>query len=73
MVVSFSSFQFVLWILYELIGDTDQPRVTTATHPTTSTQTRSTPRPQVHVTSIPAGMRNFRPGPPAIQLSSFDR
>lgn len=51
----------------------DQPRVTTATHPTTSTQTRSTARPQVHMTTLPPGMRNFRPGPPPIQLSSFDR
>lgn len=53
----------------------DQPRVTTATYPTTSTQTRSTARPQVHLASIPAShVRNLRPVPiPSIQLSSFDR
>lgn len=53
----------------------DQPRVTTATHPTTATQTRSTARPQVHLASIPAAhVRTLRPVPiPAIQLSSFDR
>lgn len=46
-------------------------RVTTATHPTTSTQTRSTARPQVHATGIPVGqIRNLRP---PMQLSSFDR
>lgn len=47
-------------------------RVTTATHPTTSTQTRSTARPQIHATGqIPVGqIRNLRP---AMQLSSFDR
>lgn len=49
-----------------------QFRVTTATHPTTSTQTRSTARPQAHAaTGIPVGqIRNLRP---AMQLSSFDR
>lgn len=49
-----------------------QFRVTTATHPTTSTQTRSTARPQAHATTgIPVGqIRNLRP---AMQLSSFDR
>lgn len=47
-----------------------QFRVTTATHPTTSTQTRSTARQQAHAT-IPVGqIRNLRP---AMQLSSFDR
>lgn len=52
-----------------------QPRVTTATHPTTSTQTRSTARPQIHVTGLPTGqVRNLRPVPiPSMQLSSFDR
>lgn len=47
-------------------------RVTTATHPTTSTQTRSTARPQAHATTgIPVSqIRNLRP---AMQLSSFDR
>lgn len=46
-------------------------RVTTATHPTTSTQTRSTARPQVHATGIPVGqIRNLRP---PMQLSAFDR
>lgn len=46
--------------------------MTTATHPTTSTQTRSTARPQAHATTgIPVGqIRNMRP---AMQLSSFDR
>lgn len=46
--------------------------MTTATHPTTSTQTRSTARPQPHATTgIPVGqIRNLRP---AVQLSSFDR
>lgn len=46
--------------------------MTTATHPTTSTQTRSTARPQAHATTgIPVGqIRNLRP---AMQLSSFDR
>lgn len=44
-------------------------RVTTATHPTTSTQTRSTARPS---TGIPVGqIRNLRPS--TMQLSSFDR
>lgn len=49
-----------------------QFRVTTATHPTTATQTRSTARPQPHATTgIPVGqIRNLRP---AMQLSSFDR
>lgn len=49
-----------------------QFRVTTATHPTTSTQTRSTARPQAHATTgIPVGqIRNLRP---TMQLSSFDR
>lgn len=53
----------------------DQPRVTTATHPTTSTQTRSTARPQIHVTGLPTGqVRNLRSVPiPSMQLSSFDR
>ena len=55
-------------------GENEQPRVTTATHPTTSTQTRSTARPQVHVTSLPAGqVRNFHPNPLSMPLSSFDR
>lgn len=49
--------------------------MTTATHPTTSTQTRSTARPQIHVTGLPAGqVRNLRPVPiPTMQLPSFDR
>lgn len=49
--------------------------MTTATHPTTSTQTRSTSRPQIHVTGLPAGqVRNLRPVPiPTMQLPSFDR
>lgn len=57
------------------IAESNQPRVTTATHPTTSTQTRSTARPQIHVTGLPAGqVRNLRPVPiPTMQLPSFDR
>lgn len=49
--------------------------MTTATHPTTSTQTRSTARPQIHVTGLPAGqVRNMRPvSIPTMQLPSFDR
>ncbi|XP_031620338.1 large proline-rich protein BAG6 isoform X2 [Contarinia nasturtii] len=51
-------------------SETGQFRVTTATHPTTSTQTRSTARPHA-TTGIPVGqIRNLRP---AMQLSSFDR
>lgn len=50
------------------------PRVTTATHPTTSTQTRSTARPQQHTHGIPNAQRNLRPVPIAsMQLCSFDR
>lgn len=54
------------------MAEANQFRVTTATHPTTSTQTRSTARPQPHATTgIPVGqIRNLRP---AVQLSSFDR
>lgn len=50
-------------------------RTTSATTmPTTSTQTRSTARPQVHVTSIqqPTEMRNPRPFPSSA-FSAFDR
>lgn len=56
-------------------AENSQPRVTTATHPTTSTQTRSTARPQIHVTGLPTGqVRNLRPVPiPTMQLPSFDR
>lgn len=55
---------------YDIPTEGSQFRVTTATHPTTSTQTRSTARPQAHAT-IPVGqIRNLRP---AMQLSSFDR
>jgi hypothetical protein len=54
------------------VGDTNQPRVTTATHPTTSTQTRSTARPHVHLTNLPsAQVRNIRSA--ANMLSAFDR
>ncbi|XP_059614163.1 large proline-rich protein BAG6 isoform X2 [Phlebotomus argentipes] len=47
------------------------PRVTTVTLPTTSTQTRSTARQQMHTANLPAAqMRNFRL--PSI-FSAFDR
>lgn len=56
-------------------GANNPPRVRTVTHPTTSTQTRSTARPQIHVTGLPTGqVRNLRPVQiPGMQLPSFDR
>uniref|UniRef100_A0A1B0CMH8 BCL2-associated athanogene 6 n=1 Tax=Lutzomyia longipalpis TaxID=7200 RepID=A0A1B0CMH8_LUTLO len=49
------------------------PRVTTVTLPTTSTQTRSTARQQMHTANIPAAqMRNFRPASGNL-FSVFDR
>ncbi|XP_073840420.1 uncharacterized protein isoform X2 [Musca autumnalis] len=58
-------------------GNTTNPaRVTTATLPTTSTQTRSTSRPQVHIGNIPVlGMPPGWNGRvlPANNVSSFDR
>lgn len=54
-------------------GGLSQPRVTTATHPTTATQTRSTARPQsqIQLTGLPVGpLRALRPV--SVQ-SSFDR
>lgn len=62
-------------VVFRIDLDGNAPRVTTATHPTTSTQTRSTARPQGHTHDIPtAHIRNLRPVPiPTMQLSSFDR
>lgn len=64
-----------IYFIFSETADSSQPRVTTATHPTTSTQTRSTARPQIHVTGLPSGqVRNLRPVPiPTMQLPSFDR
>lgn len=66
---------FFFLLMFLIVAEPGQPRVTTATHPTTSTQTRSTARPQVHVTGLPAGqMRNLRPVRiPSYPISSFDR
>lgn len=57
-------------------GNTNPARVTTATLPTTSTQTRSTSRPQVHIGNIPVlGMPPGWNGRvlPTNNVSSFDR
>lgn len=54
-------------------GGLSQPRVTTATHPTTATQTRSTARPQsqIQLTGLPVGpLRTLRP---VSGQTSFDR
>lgn len=70
------SIELTLFFYFRIeTAESSQPRVTTATHPTTSTQTRSTARPQIHVTGLPAGqVRNLRPVPiPTMQLPSFDR
>ncbi|XP_055700663.1 large proline-rich protein bag6-A isoform X5 [Phlebotomus papatasi] len=54
-------------------GPNQPPRVTTVTLPTTSTQTRSTARQQMHSGNLPtAQMRNFRPTSSNI-FSAFDR
>ncbi|GAB0100361.1 hypothetical protein DMENIID0001_163930 [Sergentomyia squamirostris] len=54
-------------------GGSNQPRVTTVTLPTTSTQTRSTARQQMHTGNLPIGqLRNFRPTTDSI-FSAFDR
>lgn len=56
-------------------GVQPQPRVTTATHPTTATQTRSTARPQsqIQLTGLPVGpLRTLRPVTGTVQ-TSFDR
>lgn len=48
--------------------------MTTATHPTTSTQTRSTARPQNRMHAFPSHMRSLRPIPLSnMHLSTFDR